>query len=177
MNVDSQRHKLLGILTKQRKNLELKKAEYNALGVPFDRIYKELDCNEDELHSITSDLYTSDEIGYHDAYNIIGIFAKENGVTAFVNKKYYYRVLDRRKERIKFFVQTVIPILALLVAILSLTAKFENLKIQSDREIEKLENKLIKQKKQIDSIETVLRIYSIQNKNIDSLNSKISRSK
>lgn len=58
MNIDYKRHKLIGILTKQRKDLELKKAEYNALGVPFNKIYKELDCDEDELHSITSDLYT-----------------------------------------------------------------------------------------------------------------------
>ena len=153
MNIDTKRHKLLGILTKQRKYLELKKAEYNALGVSYEKIYKELKCNEDELHSITSDLYTSEEIGYHDAYNIVGLFAKDKGLTAFSNKKYHNRVIERRKEIVKFFVQTVIPILALVVAILSLSLKFDNLKMQSDKELQKLEDKLLKQKMRIDSME------------------------
>ena len=170
MNIDDKRHKLLGLLTKQRKYLELKKAEYNALGVPFDKIYKELDCSEDELHSITSDLYTSEEIGYHDAYNIVGLFAKDKGVTAFSNKKYHNRVIERRKERVKFFVQTIVPILALVVAILSLSLKFDNLKMQSDKELQKLEYKLLKQKKRIDSMETSLKTHLNVNKNIDSLN-------
>lgn len=157
MNLDTKRHKLLGILTKQRKDLELKKSEYNAFGVPFDKIYKKLDCDEDELHSITSDLYTSQEIGYHDAQNIVGLFAKDKGVTAFANKKYHNRVIERRKERVKFFVQIAIPILALVVAILSLSLKFDNLKKQSDKELQKLEDKLLKQKMRIDSMEINLK--------------------
>lgn len=116
MNIDDKRHKLLGLLTKQRNDLELKKAEYNALGVPFDKIYKELDCDEDELQLITSELYTSDEIGYHDAHNIIGLFAKKNGKTAFSNNKYKRRISDRKKERVKF----ILPILALAISLASL---------------------------------------------------------
>lgn len=170
MNIDVKRHKLLGILTKQRKDLELKKAAYNALGVPFNKIYKELDCDEDELHSITSDLYTSKEIGYHDAYNVVGLFAKDKGLAAFSNKKYHNRVIERRKERVKFFVQIVIPILALVVAILSLFLKFDNLKMQSDKELQKLEDKLLEQKMRIDSMETNLKKYPNVNKKKDSLN-------
>ena len=116
MNIDYKRHKLLGLLTKQRNDLELKKAEYNALGVPFDKIYKELDCDEDELQLITSELYTSDEIGYHDAHNIIGLFAKKNGKTAFSNNKYKRRISDRKKERVKF----ILPILAFVISLASL---------------------------------------------------------
>ena len=170
MNIDTKRHKLLGILTKQRKDLELEKSEYNALGVPFDKIYSELDCDDDELHSITSDLYTSDEIGYHDAYNVVGLFAKDKGLTAFSNKKYHNRVIERRKEKVKFFVQTVIPILALVIAILSLSLKFDNLKMQSDKELQKLEDKLVKQKMRIDSMEINLKKYPVVSKKMDSLN-------
>jgi len=169
MNIDTKRHKLLGILTEQRKNVELKKEGYNALGVTFENIYSEIDCDKDELHSITSELYTSEEIGYHDAHNIVGLFAKDKGVTAFTNEKYHNRVIERRKERVKFFVQTVIPILALVVAILSLSVKFNNLKMQSDKELQKLEDKLLKQKMRIDSMETNLKSYPNVNKNKDSL--------
>lgn len=170
MNLDTKRHKLLAILTEQRKKVELKKDEFNALGVPFDKIYKELDCDEDELLSITSDLYTSEEIGYHNTYNIVGVFAKEKGLTAFSNKKYHNRVIERRKEIVKFFVQTVIPILALVVAILSLSLKFDNLKMQSDKELQKLEDKLLKQKMRIDSMETNLKKHANGNNDTDSLN-------
>ncbi|WCC41469.1 hypothetical protein PJJ26_08195 [Tenacibaculum finnmarkense] len=170
MNIDTKRHKLLGILTEQRKNVELKKEGYNTLGIAFEKIYKELECDDDELHSITSDLYTSEEIGYHDAYNVVGLFAKDKGLTAFSNKKYHNRVIEGRKEKAKFFVQTVIPILALIVAILSLSIKFDNLKMQSDKELQKLEDKLLKQKIQIDNMETNLKKRPNDYKNKDSLN-------
>ncbi|MBE7635195.1 hypothetical protein LNJ05_12940 [Tenacibaculum finnmarkense genomovar ulcerans] len=170
MNIDTKRHKLLGILTEQRKNVELKKEGYNTLGVAFEDIYKIIDCDENELHSITSELYTSGEIKHHNAHNIVGLFAKDKGVTAFSNKKYHNRVIERRKERAKFFVQTVIPILALIVAILSLSIKFDNLKMQSDKELQKLEDKLLKQKMRIDNMETNLKKSPNDYKNKDSLN-------
>ena len=168
MNIDAKRHKLLGILSKQRNDLDLNKAEYNALGVPFERIFKELNCDEDELKLITSELYTSDEIGYHDAYNIVGLFTKDNGATAFANKKYWKRILERRKERIKFFVQTVIPILALIIAILSLSVKFDNLKLQSDKELEKLKTNLKEQENRLKKLE----MKTIEQTTTDSLKIK-----
>ena len=103
-------------------------------------------------------------------HKLLGLFAKDKGVTAFSNKKYHNRVIERRKERVKFFVQTIVPILALVVAILSLSLKFDNLKMQSDKELQKLEYKLLKQKKRIDSMETSLKTHLNVNKNIDSLN-------
>ena len=77
MNLNKKRHKLLELLCKHRNNVELKKAKYNALGVSFTDIYAELNCNDDELQIITAELYTSDEIEYHDAHNITGLFAKK----------------------------------------------------------------------------------------------------
>jgi hypothetical protein len=168
MNIDTKRHKLLGILTKQRKDLELKKAEYNALGVSFYKLYNELDCDEDELHSITSELYTSEEIGYHDAHNIVGLFAKDKGVTAFANKKYSNRIVERRKERVKF----ILPILAILISSASLYfSKFANI---DEKQFYKV-NKEMQMK--IDTLEfqvNKLKLKSYNNlneyKNTDSLN-------
>jgi hypothetical protein len=168
MNIDAKRHKLLGILSKQRNDLDLNKAEYNALGVPFEKIYEVLDCDEDELKLITSELYTSEEIGYHDAYNIVGLFAKDNGATAFSYGKYRKRIIERRKERIKFFVQTAIPILALIVAILSLSLKFDNLKLQSDKELQEINSKLKEQDFRLDKLE----LKPIQENKADSIKNK-----
>lgn len=159
MNIDTKRHKLLGILTKQRKDLELKKAEYNALGVPFEKLYNELDCDEDELHSITSELYTSEEIGYHDAHNIVGLFAKDKGVTAFANKKYSNRIVERRKERVKF----ILPILAILISSTSLY--FSNFANIDEKQFYKV-NKEMQMK--IDTLE--LQVSKLKLKSYNNLN-------
>lgn len=167
MNIDAKRHKLLGILAKQRRDLELKKAEYNALGVSFDRIYKELNCDEDELHSITSDLYTSDEIGYHDAQNIVGVFCKDKGVTAFSNKKYLTRINERRKDLIKI----ILPILALVISLASLYfSNFSNIrKSRFESENNDLKNKLDTLQVQVNNLKLELE----DKVNTDSLNLNI----
>ena len=164
LSLDVKRHELLRILTKKRKDIDLRKSKDNVSGVSYDVIYKELKCNAEELHSITSELYTSNEIEYHNNYNIIGVFATKNGVTSFNNKKYLNRIKEKRRESIRFFVQTIIPVLALVVATLSLSLKFDNLKMQSDKELEKLEYKLLKQKERIDNMESLT-----NTKNMDSV--------
>tara|TARA_R110000868_G_scaffold409990_1_gene696807 strand:- start:177 stop:695 length:519 start_codon:yes stop_codon:yes gene_type:complete len=168
MNIDTKRHKLLGILTEQRKNVELKKEGYNALGVTFENIYSGIDCDKDELHSIISELYTSEEIGYHDAHNIIGLFAKDKGVTAFANKKYINRIVERRKERVKF----ILPILAILISSASLYfSKFANI---DEKQFDKVNKEM---QMRIDTLElqvNKLKLKSYNNlneyKNNDSLN-------
>jgi hypothetical protein len=159
MNIDTKKHKLLEILTQQRKDLELKKAEYNALGVPFDKLYNELDCDEDELHSITSELYTSEEIGYHNAFNIVGLFAKVNGVTAFANKKYSNRIVERRKKLVKFRLE----ILAIFISSASLYfSKFANI---DEKQFDKV-NKEMQMK--IDTLE--LQVNKLKLKSYNNLN-------
>ena len=138
MDIDYKRHILLKVLTNQRINLELKKAPNNVLGVSFDIICKELNCNRDYLNLVTSELFISEEIEYHDAGNIVGLFITEKGKTSFSNKKYYNRIKDRYKERVKFFVQITIPVLALIVAILSFSLKLENFRIELNNEIQEL---------------------------------------
>jgi hypothetical protein len=168
MNIDTKRHKLLGILTEQRKNVELKKEGYNALGVTFENIYSGIDCDKDELHSITSELYTSEEIGYHDAHNIVGLFAKDKGVTAFANKKYNNRIIERRKERIKF----ILPILAILISSASLYfSKFANIdEKQFDKVNKETQRKIDTLELQVNKL--ILKSYNNLNENndMDSLN-------
>jgi|GEM_PF-1380333 len=153
MNLNKKRHKLLELLAKHRNNVELKKAKNNALGISFTDLYKELNCNDDELQIITSELYTSDEIGYHDAHNINGLFAKNNGLSAFSNKKYIKLFWENIFNVSKNIVQIFIPVLALIVAILSFTLKFDNLQKQSEKELQEVKLLLLEQQERIKVLE------------------------
>ena len=153
MNLYKKRHKLLELLSKHRNNVELNKAKYNALGVSFEEIYKELKCNDDELHVITSELYTSDEIGYHDAYNIIGLFAKDKGLSAFSNRKYIKLWWDNLFNISKNIVQIFIPILSLIIAYVALTSKSNQFQKKSEKELQEVRELLLKQQKDIKSLE------------------------
>lgn len=153
MNLNKKRHKLLELLSKHRNNVELKKAKYNALGVSFTELYAELNCNDDKLQIITAELYTSDEIGYHDAHNITGLFAKNNGLSAFSNKKYIKLFWENIFNVSKNIVQIFIPVLALIVAILSFTLKFDNLQKQSEKELQEVKSLLLEQQKRIKVLE------------------------
>ncbi|MCL5130533.1 hypothetical protein [Algibacter sp. L4_22] len=167
MNLELKRHKLLGILSKQRNDLELKKAEYNALGVPFEKIYSELNCNEDELKLITSELYTADEIGYHNAYDIVGVFAKDNGLSAFANKKYSRIYWKRVSDLTKNAIQIIIPVLSLLIAFIALSIKIESLNKTTDNKLDNLEKQVIELKSELDKTKK-----KIITKEIDTLSGK-----
>lgn len=168
MKIDAKRHKLLGILSKQKNDWLFNKARYNAIGVPFENIIEALKCSEDELELITSELYSSEEIGYHNSQNIVGLHIKDNGATAFANKKYKRRIFERRKEQIRFSVQTIIPILALIIAILSLSIKFNNLKLHSDEKLQELYTKFEEQGVRLNKLE----LESIEENRVDSLKIK-----
>lgn len=155
MNIDTKRHKLLGILVKRRFEVELKKVENDIIGISFDKVFQSLNCDEEQLKLITTDLYTSNEIEYHNAHGVIGLSATKRGGVAFANKKYLNRVYERRKEVVKFIVQTVIPILALVIAMLSLMLKFEGLKIQSDKDLQELKTVIKQQESRINKLEEI----------------------
>jgi len=88
MNRNLKRHEILRILSEQYIKVELEKEGYNVLGVPYKTLEKELDCNDIELRLILSELFNSKEIKYHDAYNVIGVFALEKGLESYSNDKY-----------------------------------------------------------------------------------------
>lgn len=153
MNINKKRHSLLKLLSIQRNNFDLKKASNNNSAVDFKTIFKELSCNEDELQIITAELYTSDEILYHSNYGIIGLVATQKGLSAFSNEKYLNVIRKNRVENTKSFVQIVIPILALIVAILSFTEKFHSLKKQAEKDKQEVILRLEKQKVDIKKLE------------------------
>lgn len=160
MILSRKRHKLLKLLSIHRNNVELGKAKQNALGVSFEIIFKELNCNEDKLQIITSELYTSDEIGYHNAHNINGLFATDKGLSAFSNRKYIKIYWDNFFNTAKNIVQVFIPVFSLIIAYVALTTKSDNLQKQYEKELQEVKFLLLKQQEHTKLLED--RIEKIQ---------------
>ncbi len=151
-DINRKRHKLLGILSIQRNNFNLKKASNNTQAIDFETILKELNCNEDELQIITSELYSCDEIDDY-TYSFKGLFAKKNGLTSFSNKKYVNIIRKNRIENAKSFVQIVIPIFSLIIAYVAITTKSENIQKQYGKELQEVKLLLIQHKARIKTLE------------------------
>jgi hypothetical protein len=148
MNINKKRHKLLELLSKHRNDVKLKKAKHHALGLSFEDIYNELNCNEDELQLIVAELYTCEEIGYHDTYDIVGLFARNNGLTSFSNKKYKRINNAFVKNSIKDLVQIIIPVLSLIITVLVII----NNNSKTSKEIKVIEQKIELLQKQINTV-------------------------
>ena len=90
------------------------------------------------------------------------------GLAAFASKKYIKKNEDIIINWFKVFVQIIVPILALVIATLSLTTKLDSLKMQSDKELQKLETIRQEQKKRIELLENKTKTTPNHKKN-DSL--------
>jgi hypothetical protein len=122
MNSNVLRHRLLGILTKQ---YIISEKSNDTLGVSFTDIESDLKCTDTFLRQSISELFENKEIGYHDAYDIIGIYATEKGVASFSTKKYWRTDRLIKVNFIKDCIQIIIPVLSLIVAVLAITMKIE----------------------------------------------------
>ena len=174
MNVERKRHELLNLLNSQYNIFVTNENDENSnIKIPFGiskkEIFNKLNICENEFNTISSELYELEEIDNCDEPELDSIYILKSGLTSFANKKYLNRIFERKKDRIKFIVQTAIPVLALIVAILSLSTKFDSLKMQSDKELQKLEDKLLKQKMRIDSMELNPYNHQTLHKDMDSL--------
>mgnify|MGYP000892693112 FL=1 len=154
MKLYIKRHRLLKLLSKHRNNVIINNPVNSSLGVTFEDIYKDLNCTEKDLYIITSELYISDEIGYHDANNIVGLYVKEKGVSAFSNRKYINILYDKLINILKNIVQIFIPILSLIIAYVALTTKTNNLKKLYEKELQEVKKELKEQKLYIESLKT-----------------------
>ena len=165
MNLHLKRHKLLGVLSKQRGDLKLRKADPMILGVSSESILKDLNCSEDELELITSELRTQDEIKDFDADGVKGFFARPNGVSAFSNKKYLRLNNSRIKNNAKDLVQIIIPVLSLLITLVVILK--DNSK--NTKEIQTIEQKLESIQDSINILELRTKNYPNHQINMDSL--------
>ena len=144
MNYNKKRHHLLNILSNQNLNVQLNRDKYIAVGVSYEEILKHLSTTELELGFLTAELYDNQEIGYHNAFEIEGLYAENKGITAFSNKKYLKLSRKEKIDNIKDIIQIIIPVLSIVVAILAITLKIKNINLENDKRFEKIEQKLKK---------------------------------
>jgi hypothetical protein len=142
MNYNIKRHKLLEILTEQNLNVQLDKPGFQILGISYDEIYKKLNITDFQLLELTSELYDNKEIGYHNAYEVEGLYAKNKGIAAYSNKKYLKLYKKSIVENVKDVIQIAIPVLSVIVAIVALTIKIETVNNQNEKRFNDIEKKV-----------------------------------
>lgn len=107
-------HSLLSILNQQRQIGHY--GDGNSIGVSFIDLKKKFNLNEGEILNKSSKLFLEDEIGYHNAHNIVGLCLTTKGEVAFVEKKYKKEFQKSIISIIKDIVQIAIPVLALILS-------------------------------------------------------------
>lgn len=168
MNYNRKRHKTLEILSSKRIQFDSGQIEPNfILGVDFEDIKSLLNTDRDTCEIIFAPLYNNNEVEYTDI-GVKGLFLTQKGLTSYSEKKYLKENNKIIISWLKNFVQIVIPVLALVVAVLSLTLKLRNFKIQSDKEIQKINTIISDQKNRIKSLEDKIEIH-LNHKTNDSL--------
>ncbi|MBX2963743.1 MAG: hypothetical protein KF687_14630 [Cyclobacteriaceae bacterium] len=139
MDNNLKRHRLLKILAGKYIKVNLK--EENALGVSYEDLRDKLNCGQGELLELGFALREEEEIDFHDAHNIKGFYCKEKGIASFNTKKYVRLNEKLIFDRVKNLVQTLIPILSLVITIGVITISEIRLNAKQD-EIERIENRL-----------------------------------
>jgi hypothetical protein len=147
MNFNRKRHKVLELLSKSRIQFDSGRTEPNfKLGVSFDDLKKELECDLDTCELIYSKLYYEKEVEYTDT-SVKGLFSTQKGLTSFSEKKYLKENEKIIVNYLRNFVQIAVPILSLTVAILAISLKINNAKEDTDNKIMILKKKLDNQQK------------------------------
>jgi hypothetical protein len=143
MNYNVKRHKLLELLSNQNINVQLEKPGFMALGVSYEEIYSKLNLTDFQLLKLTSELYENKEIGYHNAYDIEGLYAENKGISAFSNKKYLKLYRKGIIEYIKDIIQILIPVLSVIIAFLALTIKIQNVNSENEEHFKDIRNEIL----------------------------------
>lgn len=153
MNFNRKRHKTLKILSKKYIQFESGQTESNfILGTDFKDLRSKLKCDKNKCELVFAPLFTNVEVEYTNV-GVDGLSLTQIGLTAFVEKKYSKQNNAILLGWLKTFVQIVIPILSLIVAILAITIKIKNLNSETSREIEAIEKTQQQLKNSIDTLE------------------------
>ncbi|MCX7549153.1 hypothetical protein OS188_14440 [Xanthomarina sp. F1114] len=138
LDYDLLSHKILGILIRQRINVEIYHKERNVvLGVEYEELKKELDITKEEMFIVTSKLREELEIEPY-RVDFEGYFAKPKAVYSYVSRKYLKKTRNEKRENIKYYLQIVIPVVSLLIAFLAITLnilQWQSNKKKSEQEI------------------------------------------
>lgn len=165
MNKNKKKHQLLKILSKQ---YIIGWGSEKSSGLTEDEIERVLKIDNFQLKTITTDLCENDETKHYKPDDIQGWMATEKGVASFNTKKYERIQSKYIWESIKNWVQTVIPVLSLIITIMVI--------IKNDKatykELQELKGQIEYIKQQESKFEAPAKIFSNQNAESDSLLSK-----
>ena len=169
MRFNLTRHQLLKLLTEKfvSENKKIGRGQTipaDIVGLSLDEIDKQLNISPNQRELILSELIESDEIICFTLKEIGYIINEKKGISALANKKYINRNWKIILDWIKNFVQIIIPVLALVIAYVSLTSKLDSLKTQSDKELQEVKNIMLGQKKRIEKLENQSKILPNQKK-------------
>jgi len=152
MNFNRQRHKVLKLLSVSR--IQFDSGRRNAdfkLGISFDDLQKELKCDLDTCELIYSTLYNEKEVEYTNTA-VVGLMSSQKGLKSYSEKKYLKENEKIILDYFKNFVQIVIPVLSLIIAIFAIQLKIETSNDKTNKKIENLQIQLNKQKQFINDL-------------------------
>tara|TARA_R110002111_G_scaffold261382_2_gene334211 strand:- start:249 stop:761 length:513 start_codon:yes stop_codon:yes gene_type:complete len=168
INLNRKRHKTLKLLSDSFIKFNSNQTESDLkFGVSFNELMSELKCDRNKLEIIIGTLYLNEEVKYTNV-DVEGLISTLKGFNSFLDKKYIKENDKIIINWLRNFVQIVIPVLALVVAVLTLISKWDNLKMQSDKELQEVKNIMQKQKERIELLEKRTKIHPNHQKN-DSL--------
>jgi len=148
MNINKNRHKLLGLLSEQYFNRQF---ENQDTYLSFDFIKTNMKVSDRELMLLYSKLHEDKEADFYSVSGNEGLYATDKGVTSFSEKKY---VLENEKiffDRLKNWTQIIIPILSLSATILVITL--------SEIRINKKQEDINELNKRVKELETMVKSH------------------
>lgn len=159
MSNNLKRHKLLKILAE--KYIKGSQGKEPALGVSWEELTSKMNLTMDELLNISSTLYSEEEVAKHDAHGIKGMYAKMKGVSAYSSKKYKREHERIVFERVKNWIQTIVPVLSLAITlVVVILSEFRTQKNKTEidtltRRLNSLETEIAKDRSKENSADTV----------------------
>lgn len=158
MRYNLKRHLLLKILTNKfvtENEIQplAKNINSDIVGLSFEEIEKTLKISPIQREMILSELDKSEEVIFFNLKEKGCFINEKNGISSFTDKKYILRNRNIIIGWIKDFVQIVIPVLALIVAILSITTKIDKFRLQTDKDLNTLKVLIVEQMSRIENLE------------------------
>jgi hypothetical protein len=139
LNYDKLTHKALGFLITNRIEAEVYHKERKVLlAVEKNELAKKLNITKEELYVVTSNLKNELEIDTYDL-DFFGYFAKPIAVNSYVSKKYLNKKRNETRETYKYYVQIIAPVLASIIAILSITLNMHQWQYNTQQKVLKEE--------------------------------------
>lgn len=162
MNKNLAKHKLLYILSNQ---YVIGWRTKEACGLSESAIKNELSISDFQLKILITDLCQNDEAKHYKPEEDEGWMATNKGVSSFNNKK--YKLINRKNiwNPIKNWVQTLIPVLSLIITILVILKN----DITTNKELLELRERIEYIELQESKLQVPTKIFANQNAETDTL--------